>query len=240
MSESLAQRRRRTRIDRLYETARQIVAEKGLEGLTVQALADSVGKTPGALYRYFESRDALVSTLCIRTVERLTQVFDAAWGACPHEEMKEFPLLGVALPTYGYVHWSGAEPASFALIQATLGDPRNLIRTEDAIRLVIPLMDRASRLASEFDAAAARHDISYGSRASQLIILWSSVQGMLDRRKMSRLELGFPPVEQAALEAAQTLLVGWGAPREAVTFAFDRAIELLSDGKWLTSISESS
>jgi AcrR family transcriptional regulator len=38
-----------------------IISEKGLDGATVSRIASAVGLTPGALYRHFESRAALIA-----------------------------------------------------------------------------------------------------------------------------------------------------------------------------------
>ena len=50
------------RREEIIDAALQLLGEVGLEGLTVSRIAEAVGLTPGALYRHFDSRDAIVRT----------------------------------------------------------------------------------------------------------------------------------------------------------------------------------
>jgi AcrR family transcriptional regulator len=47
----------------LLERAAELFAERGFTGTTLQDVADTVGLTRAALYRYFESKEALLATL---------------------------------------------------------------------------------------------------------------------------------------------------------------------------------
>lgn len=49
-----------TRIREIGEAALRVVARKGLEGATMQEIADEAGLAKGTLYLYFEGRDELV------------------------------------------------------------------------------------------------------------------------------------------------------------------------------------
>jgi AcrR family transcriptional regulator len=45
----------------ILEATLEIISEHGMEGATVSRIAEAVGLTPGALYRHFDSRAALIS-----------------------------------------------------------------------------------------------------------------------------------------------------------------------------------
>jgi TetR/AcrR family fatty acid metabolism transcriptional regulator len=49
-----------TRVREIGEAALRVVARKGLEGATMQEIADEAGLAKGTLYLYFESREELV------------------------------------------------------------------------------------------------------------------------------------------------------------------------------------
>jgi AcrR family transcriptional regulator len=49
------------RREEILEATLQLMSDHGIEGTTVVRIADAVGLTPGALYRHFESRAALIS-----------------------------------------------------------------------------------------------------------------------------------------------------------------------------------
>jgi AcrR family transcriptional regulator len=49
------------RRDEILDATMQVISEYGLEGATVSRIAAAVGVTPGALYRHFDNRAALLS-----------------------------------------------------------------------------------------------------------------------------------------------------------------------------------
>ncbi|MCL5734119.1 MAG: TetR/AcrR family transcriptional regulator [Actinobacteria bacterium] len=49
------------RREEIIDAALELLGEYGLEGTTVSRIADAVGLTPGALYRHFESRNAILA-----------------------------------------------------------------------------------------------------------------------------------------------------------------------------------
>lgn len=50
----------------IYEAARDILAEGGLEALSMRALAARVGTTPTAIYHYFQNKEELVQRVVVR------------------------------------------------------------------------------------------------------------------------------------------------------------------------------
>ena len=46
-------------------------ADTGVEGASVRAIAERAGYTPGALYTYFEDKEALASACLARSLGRL-------------------------------------------------------------------------------------------------------------------------------------------------------------------------
>jgi AcrR family transcriptional regulator len=48
-----------------------MIVEQGIEGLSIRALAESIDYTPGALYKYFSSKEELVDTVRAECFERL-------------------------------------------------------------------------------------------------------------------------------------------------------------------------
>ncbi|MFI9553013.1 TetR/AcrR family transcriptional regulator [Nonomuraea endophytica] len=51
------------RREQLLDAALRVFAAKGVDGASVKDLADAAGVTPGLLYRYFDSKEALVETV---------------------------------------------------------------------------------------------------------------------------------------------------------------------------------
>lgn len=57
---------------KIYETARQLIIERGFENISVDSIVDAAGVSKGAFYVYFESKDALAAAL----VEEYTSTAD--------------------------------------------------------------------------------------------------------------------------------------------------------------------
>ncbi|MFI7633938.1 TetR/AcrR family transcriptional regulator [Nonomuraea sp. NPDC049400] len=51
------------RREQLLDAALRVFAAKGVDGATVKDVAQAAGVTPGLLYRYFDSKEAMVETL---------------------------------------------------------------------------------------------------------------------------------------------------------------------------------
>lgn len=62
----------------IVDASRKIIAEKGMDALTVRELSKSLGLTDGALYKHFKSKHEIIEAL-IEDIERtLFQAIDAA------------------------------------------------------------------------------------------------------------------------------------------------------------------
>lgn len=79
----------RTRRVELTDAALRIIATRGVTALTTRSLADEVGLTTGAIFKHFESLDALL----VAVVERVEVVLDATFppaGLPPRERLARF------------------------------------------------------------------------------------------------------------------------------------------------------
>lgn len=62
----------------VLEAARSVFAEKGVEGASIREIAKRAAYTPGAIYSYFESKEAIYAALLAESLERLNQEVAAA------------------------------------------------------------------------------------------------------------------------------------------------------------------
>src|SRR3954465_1330300 len=80
MAEPLS-RRSRIRagtVREIRQTARLVVVDQGVDGLTLRAVARELGMTAPALYRYFASREDLVEHVVADLYTELCDELDAA------------------------------------------------------------------------------------------------------------------------------------------------------------------
>ncbi len=111
--ERIRERRRRELDDRIVAAAEQQIATDGAPGLSLRAVAREVGVTVSALYRYYPSRDDLLTELLTRTFRDQA---DAVIAAASRE-----PDPGAALATAmrTYREWALAHPHRFELAYGT-------------------------------------------------------------------------------------------------------------------------
>jgi AcrR family transcriptional regulator len=64
------QARSRESMRKLLKAAAEVLGQHGLEGATIPRIAQHAGLTPGAIYRRFPDKDALLEAVIIRTLER--------------------------------------------------------------------------------------------------------------------------------------------------------------------------
>lgn len=68
---SRSERRRSRRRQQIIDAARQIIAEKGLAGLTVQDVTEVADMAVGSFYTYFPSKEALIEAAVWEDLQRL-------------------------------------------------------------------------------------------------------------------------------------------------------------------------
>ncbi len=109
-----ARERARAELTReIKESARRQVAEVGASALSLRAVSRELGMVSSALYRYFPSRDALLTALIV-------DAFDAVGAAAEQAEVavpaaRGFETRWVALGT-AVRAWAVASPHDYALV----------------------------------------------------------------------------------------------------------------------------
>lgn len=107
--------RERARIEftaKIKRTARRHLARDGASGLSLRAVARDLGMVSSAVYRYFPSRDDLLTALIIDAYEAFGAAAEKAEAAVPRDDlMARWRAAGRA----AYA-WSGRHAAEYSLI----------------------------------------------------------------------------------------------------------------------------
>lgn len=194
------------------DAALRLVAEGGLEGLTIGRLAKDLGYAVGTLYRHFPGKGALLAAMQARVVAGLEEDLarrDArlpAEGDAPERARTLASLLAAAR---AYAELAGERPQEFGLLSMTLGDPRELVQLEEGGPVVPMLGELAATIGERFDRAAACGALDPGEGARRALVMWASLHGVLQLRKLER--FGVPPARGLAEDLMVGLLSGWGA-----------------------------
>lgn len=72
-----------TRRELVLDAARSVFEEHGIEGASIREIARRAGYTPGAIYSYFESKEAIYGALLGESLARLNQAVQDAAPAVP-------------------------------------------------------------------------------------------------------------------------------------------------------------
>lgn len=94
----------------LLEAAELVLEEDGPVGLSLRKVGRRLGVTPGAPYRHFEDKDALLAALAVRGFQRLreTMMADQEGSADGEESLRRAGL--------GYLEFASQHPEMFRLM----------------------------------------------------------------------------------------------------------------------------
>jgi AcrR family transcriptional regulator len=98
----------------LVEAALQLVAEGGMDAVSVREAARRAGVSPGAPFRHFPSRDALMQAVAEEAQRRFRAEIEAALAAAPPgDPLGRFRALGLA-----YLRWAMRNSTHFEVISS--------------------------------------------------------------------------------------------------------------------------
>lgn len=201
--------------DRIIETAMGALSKGGLDSLTMQGLAGELGVAVGALYRYFPGKDGIIVAVQRRIIELIRDELAAALkhadAQTPGLDRRQASLLRLWLMVRVYEAMARKRPTEFGLLSMTLGDPRQLVQDEDAGLLLPSLLELFQLVGGLFAHAAETGALNLGDPGRRTVVLWTSVHGALQLRKLERFSVGALQASGVLDEAVTTLLLGWGA-----------------------------
>ena len=213
-------RRHDDSLRRITHTAMRMIEKDGLEALSINKLAAAVDYTPGALYRYFASRDALLATLVERVLADVRAAIDEAIARLGP---RATPLGRAFAIVRGYCAFARREPHRFGLLAVTMADPRVLLREPDTVGPVaLASLGVMGTLADALRDGERAGQLAPGDAAERTVCVFALVQGVLQLHKQARFAPLVSDVERLATLGTRALLIGWGAGARAVDRARER------------------
>ena len=239
-------RNRATRHKQLIDAASAIVLEKGLDGLTMQDVADRVDCAVGTIYTYFTSKSALLAALQSDAIRVLADSHDR--GAAMWDEGLESAeveaeaaaiarMIGLARLI---IAWPELHPREFDFLQMLIGNREKVIAPDDA-RTVIP---QALMLFAEgrvlIDGAvqvgAIDHDPDRpGDDSLARVVRWiSGIEGAVLVSDAAALVADIDPdafdLRRITERLTSELLTAWGASQQHLDAAFGTVDDLEARG----------
>ncbi len=207
---------------RIVATAMRMVEEGGLDALSMNKLAEAVDYTPGALYRYFASKDALLAELVRACLEDVRRSLTTAEQALPE---RASPFARVFVLVRAYRAFARLRPERFALLSSTMTHPKVLLpRAADAEPVMAVMVASLEPLSRALSDAAAAGLVAEGDVPERVLCTFALLQGVLQLQKQARLAPALLDVDRLATRGVRTLLVGWGAKPKTVESAIERAL----------------
>ncbi len=142
-------------VDALLQATIAVIEERGVEAVSVREAAKRAGVSPGAPFRHFRSKVALLTAVAEQAMERLTEAVRNELARADDAD----PIAALRAIGHGYLTWAIANPTHFQIISSrSLIDfhgSQRLVEENEAIRLImVDLVDRAQaegRLRSGID-----------------------------------------------------------------------------------------
>ena len=119
ISEATVAEHRARQLRTLLDGARALVAEEGIEALTLAALARRVGLSRPGLYEYFRSKDDLVAAIVEEELPRWASLVEAALAGAEGLDGKVEAYVRCQLE----VMTDGRHAAAVALVEHALAEP---------------------------------------------------------------------------------------------------------------------
>jgi AcrR family transcriptional regulator len=220
------QRRRERQVEAILSAAMDLLLAHGFDDLTMVGLAEKLDLTPGALYRYFESKDALVVALQARALETLRDRYlaeRAALAARLPSAPKTAALCEILVVARFYLSLPQREPRVFRLVSLNLAAGRNFVDDEQVKPLAPPIQALFLDFAQALARAAEVGALAPGDPLERALSLWSALHGaaLVDKldRLMPRERRADVRGSRVGLITAEALLRGFGAPAPSLAAA---------------------
>jgi len=210
--------------DAYLAEAMGLVVQDGVEGLTIARLASRMNASVGAVYRYFDSKEALLVGLQEMAIadfhhfmlDRLARSEPRLAEASPRARA----LARLMIAFSAYVEHAASSPRPHRLVDTFLSFPEAVLSDEEARsigeRLLAPILGAFAELLEEAVAARA---IEPGNNVQRTYLAWAFVHGLDHFHKRDRIS----PVElqvKALLPIARAgLMRSFGAEASATAEA---------------------
>lgn len=228
-------RRRVETTARIIDTALEIITQEGMSGLTIQRIAGKLGYAVGALYRYFPGKDALLVAVQRKVIEQLhadmvtaQERVDAYAGRSKATiDPQVLALLKLMMGAHVYGRLAAEQPSHFLVVTMILGDPRPLVDDNVVREVMLPALgELLIHVGQLFDAAARTKAIQKGPVPERTLLLWATMQGVLQLRKLARFGLPGLDADALARSGVDTMLRGLGAKEKVLADARRRCSRL--------------
>ena len=152
-------------VEALLEAAIVLIEEKGVEALSVREVAKKAGVSPGAPFRHFSSKTALLTAVAEQAMLRLSAAVRSEIEATGDGD----PVEALRAIGRGYLNWALANPTHFQVISSRqlidFHNSRILVDENEAIRLIMVELVARGRREGRLRTGISGDDLVFSCRA---------------------------------------------------------------------------
>lgn len=219
---------REARMAWILDAALDLAIEGGLESITVTKLAERVGYTVGAFYRYWPSIEALLAALHRRTAEVFYDRMWEAWtarkprlaAATRGKRPAVAALAEMALLMFLYERLAKEHPKRFELVGQLVTRPWRWMDDDTQAELDALVLPRIAEVVAVMARAAKTGALDDGDPVLRTMTVWVGAHGTLAIGVLAERHPQLLDRDALFRAMVRTLLVGWGAKPADVDAAF--------------------
>jgi AcrR family transcriptional regulator len=225
VSDDRRERVREKKRQRFLTAAGRVIDERGLEGLTMQAVADDLDCAVGTIYTYFASKAELLAALEREAVETLVASYRTArelWDDEVADDDVEPALLAlVHLQAFGaFVCAAGMVFADEFTLQRSLLTERPSGTSAEDLQAPMGVLGRWFEVPSQLLDDAVVHAALAPGNSRERVVRWlAALNGVLLLDRLTTLDRHLFRASHHGRALTADLLVGWGADRPDVDVA---------------------
>jgi|GEM_PF-1026631 len=214
----------------ILNIALTLACDGGLDNLTLHRLADRMDRSVAAVYRYFPSREAVISELQrviatnIALITSDAQNRIDAWSIRENIAPSDAALAKILAAAFVYDEFAKATPEELGLVTRYLSTPDHVLPERDAAHVFEMTGSSLDALAAWISSAEQLGALSPGTPRDRAIMLWAGLQGTINVLKVV-LRGGWTPDPNLTREMVITNLIGWGANPETLNKLADTIVD---------------
>ena len=196
------EREREQRKAQILDTARALLLEKGLNATSINQIAKRAELSVGAIYFYYKSKEDLYAALQVEGLELLSQTISQS------VQEQAQPQVNVRKIAMAYLKFSEEHKNYFDIINYFLASPEPIFSPELKNQVDEHGKQSIATLADTIGKGIEAGMFKAVDPRRQAIILWSTLHGMIQFKKLENTILAKENHQFLYLEAVERFLDG--------------------------------
>ena len=196
------EREREQRKAQILDTARALLFEKGLNDTSINQIAKRAELSVGAIYFYYKSKEDLYAALQVEGLELLSQTIRQS------VQEKSQPEVNIRKIAMAYLKFSEEHKNYFDIINYFLASPEPIFSPELKSQVDEHGKDSLATLTDTISKGIQNGIFKAVDPRRQAIILWSTLHGMIQFKKLENTILNKENHQSLYLEAVERFLDG--------------------------------